>query len=101
MEATLDKQIEELRASGLPGAIQLIPGMLTSCNDMEDLLRELVLLAKMADSDCESLSALIEAPVPSRSPPSELQAANRELGQAARSDERSMPQCPKNSLISA
>jgi hypothetical protein len=50
---------------------------------MEDLLRQLVLLAKTADTDYESLRALIEAPVPRRSPASETKAASRELSQPA------------------
>ena len=76
--------MEELRKVGLPGTIQLTPGLLIiHCNDMEDLLRQLVLLAKTADIDYESLRALIEAPIPRRSPVSEVEAVNRELSQSA------------------
>jgi hypothetical protein len=50
---------------------------------MEDLLRQLVLLAKMVDSDYDSLRALIEAPGPRRSPASETNSADRELSQLA------------------
>jgi len=63
---------------GLPGAIQLTAGLLIiRCSDMEDLLRRLVLLATATGR------ALIEAPVPRRSPASEAKAANRELSQLA------------------
>jgi hypothetical protein len=71
IDATLENQLEELPTAGLPGTIQLTEGLLTiRCNDMEDLLRQLVLLAKMADSDYEHLRGLIEATVPRRSPAS-------------------------------
>jgi hypothetical protein len=40
-------------------------------------------LAKMADADYEGLCALIETPVPRRSPASESQGADRELSQSA------------------
>jgi hypothetical protein len=50
---------------------------------MEDLLRQLVLLAKTADTDYESLRALIEAPVSRLSATSESESANRELSQSA------------------
>jgi hypothetical protein len=84
VDAALAKQMDELRTGGLPGTIQLTAGLLIiRCNDMEDLLRQLVLLAKTADTDYESLRALIEAPVPRRSPASEAKAANRELSQPA------------------
>jgi hypothetical protein len=74
VDAALAKQMEELRTAGL---------LIIRCNDMEDLLRQLVLLAKTADTDYESLRALIEAPVPRRSPASEAKAVNRELSQPA------------------
>jgi hypothetical protein len=84
VDAALAKQMEELSVVGLPGTVQLTPGMLTiRCNDMEDLLRQLVLLAKTADTDYESLRALIEAPVARLSPTSESESANRELSQSA------------------
>jgi hypothetical protein len=73
-----------VRTAGLPDTIQLTAGLLTiRCNNMQDLLRQLVLLAKMADSDYESLRGLIEAPVPRRFPASERKAADRELSQSA------------------
>jgi len=50
---------------------------------MHDLLRQLVLLAKMVDADYEGLPGLIEVPVPRRSPASESQRADRELSQPA------------------
>ena len=47
VDAALAKQMEELSRAGLPGTVQLTPGRLTiRCNNMEDLLRQLVLLAK-------------------------------------------------------
>jgi hypothetical protein len=86
VDAALEKQMKELRTAGLPDTIQLTTGLLIiRCNGMQDLLRQLVLVAKMADSDYESLRALIEAPVPRRSPASETEAADRELGQSASS----------------
>ena len=84
VDAALERRMEELRTAGLPGTIQLTAGFLTiRCNSMEDLLRQLVLLAKMVDSDYERLRALIETPAPRRSPTSETEAADRELGQSA------------------
>jgi len=84
VDAALEKQMKELRTAGLPDTIQLTAGLLTiRCNSMQDLLRQLVLLAKMADSDYESLRGLIEAPVPRRSPASERQTVDRELSQSA------------------
>jgi hypothetical protein len=47
VDAALQKQMEELRTVELPGTIQLHGGLLViRCNDLEDLLRQLVLLAK-------------------------------------------------------
>jgi hypothetical protein len=84
VDATLERQIEELRTAGLPGTIQLTAGLLTiRCNSMEDLLRQLVLLAKMVDSDYERVRALIERAVPRRFPGAETEAAHRELGHFA------------------
>ena len=84
IDATLEIQLEELRTAGLPDTIQLTEGLLTiRCNDMEDLLRQLVLLAKMADSDYEHLRTLIEAPVPRRSPASEATAGDRDSSRTA------------------
>lgn len=69
VDAALQKQMEELPTAGLPDTIQLTAGLLTvRCTGMEDLLRQLVLLAKMADADYERLRALIEVPIPRRSP---------------------------------
>ena len=76
--------MEELRAAGLPGTIELTAGLLTiHCDDIEDLLRQLVLLAKTADTDYERLGALIEASVPRRSPASETKAASGNLSELA------------------
>jgi hypothetical protein len=84
VDAALQKQMEELRTAGLPDTIQLTAGLLTiRCNSMEDLLRQLVLLAKMADSDYDGVRALIEAPVSRRSPVSETKMADRDLSQSA------------------
>ena len=47
VDAALQKQMEELRTVGLPGTIPAHGGLLViRCNDLEDLLRQLVLLAK-------------------------------------------------------
>jgi hypothetical protein len=84
VDAALAKQMKELSTAGLPGTVQLTPGVLTiRCNDMEDLLRQLVLLARTVDTDYENLRALIEAPVSRRSPVSEVEGANQELSQSA------------------
>jgi hypothetical protein len=84
IDATFENQLEELRTAGLPGTIQLTDGLLTiRCNDMEDLLRQLVLLAKMADSDYEHLRALIEATVLRRSPASEATAGDSDSSRSA------------------
>ena len=84
VDDALAKQMQELRAAGLPGTIQLTAGLLTiHCDDIEDLLRQLVLLAKTADTDYERLRALIEAPVARRSPASETKAASGKLSQPA------------------
>ena len=65
VDALLENQMEELGRPGLPATIQFTAGLLTiRCNDMEDLLRQLVLVAKITDKDFEGLRALIEAPVP-------------------------------------
>ena len=54
VNAALAKQMEELRTAGLPGTIQLTAGLLIiHCNDMEDLLRQLVLLAKKGVSNSQ------------------------------------------------
>jgi hypothetical protein len=50
---------------------------------MEDLLRQLVLLAKMADSDYESLRALIELPIPHRLPVLESKSGDQQWTQPA------------------
>ena len=84
VDATLEKQMEELRTAGLPDTIQLTAGLLTiRCNSMQDLLRQLVLLAKTADSDYEHLRGLIEATVPRRSLASETTAGDRGSSRSA------------------
>jgi hypothetical protein len=84
VDTTLGKQMEDLRTAGLPDTIQLTAGMLIiRCNGMEDLLRQLVLLAKMADSNYESLRALIETSFPRRSPVSETKTGDQGLSQSA------------------
>ena len=84
VDPALQKQMGELRTAGLPDTIQLTAGLLTiRCDGMQDLLRQLVLLATMADSDYESVRALIEAPILRRSPASESRNADRELSQSA------------------
>ena len=84
MDTALGKQMEQLRTAGLPATIQLTAGMLTiRCDGMEDLLRQLVLLAEMAHINYEDLRALIEAPVPRRSPVSETKTGDRGLSQSA------------------
>jgi hypothetical protein len=84
VDAALQKQLEELRTAGLPSTIQIAAGLLTiRCNGIENLLRQLVLLAKMADTDFTSLRALIEAPVPRRSSASETRTANLESSHLA------------------
>jgi hypothetical protein len=84
VDAALAKHMAELRTAGLPNTIQLAAGLLTiRCNGIEDLLRQLVLLAKMADTDFAGLRLLIEAPAPRRSPASETRTANLDSSQSA------------------
>jgi hypothetical protein len=84
VDAALAKRMAELRTAGLPGTIQITAGLLTiRCNDMEDLLRQLVLFAETVDTDYARLRELIEAPIPHRSPASETKAASPELNQSA------------------
>ena len=64
VDTGLQRQIEEVEIAGLPDTIQLSPGRLTiCCRDMEDLLRQLVLLATATDRDYELLRQQVEAPV--------------------------------------
>ena len=73
VDAALQKQMEELRTVGL---------LVIRCNDLEDPAPTRP-ARQSTDTDYESLRALIEAPVPRRSPASEAKAANRELSQLA------------------
>lgn len=61
VDATLQRQMEQVEIAGLPDTIQLSPGRLTiCCRDMEDLLRQLVLLAKATDCHYELLRQQVE-----------------------------------------
>jgi len=83
VDAMLANQIEGLRLAGLPDTIQITTGVLTiRCAGMEDLMRQLVVLAKITDVDFEGIRALVEGPV-LRSPTMETRAADRTLGQSS------------------
>jgi hypothetical protein len=54
MDAALRQAMETAEIAGLPATIRLSPGLLAiHCSDMEDLLRQLVLLAQAVDRNHE------------------------------------------------
>ena len=69
--------------AGLPDTIQVTTGVLTiRCTGMEDLMHQLVVLAKIADVDFEGIRALVEGSV-QRSPATATQTADHILGRSA------------------
>jgi hypothetical protein len=65
----LQSQLDALPSTGLPATIQFAPGQLTiTCQDMEHLVEQLVLIAQALDSEYEPLQGIVERPArPDRS----------------------------------
>ena len=64
---TLRQQLEVITAVGLPTTIQLAPGCVTiHCQDMPDLLQQLVQLAKALDNDYAAIQRSIAGEIPHR-----------------------------------
>jgi hypothetical protein len=64
MDAALRQAMETAEIAGLPATIRPSPGLLAiHCSDMEDLLRQLVLLAQAVDRNHEALRMQIEMPI--------------------------------------
>lgn len=67
VDAALQQAMETAETAGLPATIQLSPGLLViHCGGMQDLLRQLVLLAQAADRNYEELCERVEVPIPRR-----------------------------------
>jgi hypothetical protein len=79
MGAALPQQIDHLAIAGVPDTIQLAPpgSLMIHCRDMEHWVEQLVLLAKVLDTDYEAMPWQVES-TPARKP------VNRE--HAVRSD---------------
>ena len=68
IDAALQQQIDGIAIAGLPDSIQFSLGCLTiRCRDMADLMKQLVLVAKVPDTDYEAMQMRIES-APSRKP---------------------------------
>jgi hypothetical protein len=70
---TLRQKLEGIDAARLPSTIRLAPGcIIIHCQDMPDLLQQLVQFAKALDNDYTAIQTCIEGQVPRRPVDSEL-----------------------------
>lgn len=77
------KKLDRICVPDLPATIELQPGKVSiQCRNMEDLLEQLVLLAKVLDNDYDTMRHHIEQPIPRRPVASEKSALADQAGEA-------------------